>query len=79
MQHSLMLASGNITEPSSSFAVLMKAVRISGRFHLVSTKPFILCPEMASKVLKCSNLFESLQDIQRRIMVVTSKVFAVPE
>lgn len=39
----------------------------------------ILCPETASKILKCTNLFESLQDIQRRIMVVTSKLFAMPE
>lgn len=39
----------------------------------------ILCPETDSKILKCTNLFESLQDIQRRIMVVTGKLFATPE
>lgn len=44
MQHSLMLASGNITGPSSSFTLLMKVVGISGRFHLVSIKPFYFVP-----------------------------------
>lgn len=44
MQHSLMLASGNITGPSSSFSLLMKIECFTGGFHLVSTKPVYFVP-----------------------------------
>ncbi|XP_053923046.1 translation initiation factor IF-2-like [Cuculus canorus] len=48
-------------------------------FILCPQSLFILCPETASEILKCTNLFESLTDIQRITMIVPGKLFSMPE